>query len=141
QATPAAAQALIASWPQYGPTLKPRVLAALASRPDWHPLLLEALSRGDIPPGECDRASRQALLKSGNRVVAWQAARLFEQPPQTDRAAVVSRYTAAVGGLRGDTQAGERLFAKICAGCHALAGRGHAVGPDLAALANKPANA
>ena len=141
QATPAAAQALIDAWPQYGPALKPRVLAALASRPAWHPLLLDALAEGTIPPGECDRVHRQTLLQASDRQVAQRAAALFDQPRQTDRAALVTRYTAALASLKGDAKAGQALFVKTCAACHALAGVGHAVGPDLAAVANKPAAA
>ncbi len=39
--------------------------------------------------------------------------------------------------LKGDIERGRAAFAKRCAACHQLGGVGHAVGPDLAGLANK----
>jgi len=141
QATPAAAQTLLEAWPHLGPTLKPRVLAALASRPAWHPLLLNALENQRIPLGECDRLHRQTLLQSGDADVAQRAAGLFLQGPQSDRGQIVTRYTEAVAQLRGNAATGKQVFTKVCAGCHAGATDRRPVGPDLAAVANKPAAA
>jgi putative membrane-bound dehydrogenase-like protein len=60
-------------------------------------------------------------------------------PPNPDRLAVIASYLPALD-LAGDGDRGAKTFEERCSRCHALRGRGVAVGPDLAsAAANGPA--
>lgn len=53
------------------------------------------------------------------------------------RRAVVEAYRPALR-MKGDRARGRELYEHSCAGCHRLAGRGHAVGPDLDAARARP---
>ena len=61
---------------------------------------------------------------------------MFAGGTNADRQKVIDDYKSALS-LTGDKTRGKAVFAKSCAACHVLDGVGHAVGPDLAALANK----
>ena len=58
---------------------------------------------------------------------------------EADRGKVVGRYLAAAE-LKGDAARGRGVFRRAgCAACHRLGGLGVELGPDLAAVAAKPA--
>lgn len=67
------------------------------------------------------------------------AAPLPDLPPSSaDRASVIAAYHD-LASHPGDAARGQVLFDALCAVCHRLHGRGHAVGPDLDMTAAKPA--
>ncbi|RPI86794.1 MAG: hypothetical protein EHM42_05690, partial [Planctomycetaceae bacterium] len=133
---PAAADALLTGWRGYSPSLRSQVLDILLSRVAWQTALLDRIERNDLSAGEIDVARRQSLLQNPDAAVRQRAERLLQGQVSSDRAAVVTQYQPAAE-LMGDRTRGKQVFAKSCAQCHALDGVGHAVGPDLAALANK----
>ncbi len=133
KATPAA---LVGAWGSASPTLRSRVLDALLSRPAWHAELLAAVEKGTVPAGQIDAARRHPLTGSPDTAIRKQAEKLFAGGTSPDRLKVIDDYKAALT-LKGDKTRGKTVFAKSCAACHVLDGVGHAVGPDLAALANK----
>src|SRR6185503_6288253 len=53
---------------------------------------------------------------------------------------VVARYRPALA-LKGDPAYGKKIFTATCAPCHRLEGVGHEIGPNLAAMANRGAEA
>jgi putative heme-binding domain-containing protein len=69
-------------------------------------------------------------------MVRERAAKRFAGAIDADRAKVVEAARPALA-LAGDRERGRAVFARACAACHVLDGVGSAVGPDLAALANK----
>ncbi len=127
--------ALVSAFGAASPALRTRILDAILSRSAWHTELLAAIEKGTIPAGQIDAARRQQLVGSPNATVRQQAEKLFAGG-SPDRAKVIEDYKSALG-LKGDKTRGKAVFAKSCAACHVLEGTGHAVGPDLAALANK----
>jgi putative heme-binding domain-containing protein len=131
-----AAATLIVAWPGATPALRQQMLDALLGRPNWQGRLLTAIENGTIAPGQIDAARRQRLLNSTDKSVSAKAAKLFEGGSNADRQKVVESYTSALS-MTGDRSRGKAVFAKTCSACHQLEGVGHAVGPDLAALANK----
>jgi putative heme-binding domain-containing protein len=66
------------------------------------------------------------------------ATKLFSGASDPDRQKVLREYQDVIS-FPGDKRRGKEVFAKRCAVCHRLEDVGHAVGPDLAALANKSA--
>jgi putative heme-binding domain-containing protein len=60
------------------------------------------------------------------------------RPSSPDRATVIASYQD-LAKHTGDAARGRVLFDSLCAACHRLHGRGHAVGPDLDMTAKKPA--
>jgi putative heme-binding domain-containing protein len=128
--------ALVSAWSGASPGLRARILDALLARPAWHPHLLEAVEKGTIPVGQIDAARRERLTAHPDSAVRGRAAKLFAGGASGDRQKVIDDYTAALA-LTGDRARGKAMFAKSCSACHVLDGVGSAVGPDLAALANK----
>ncbi|HEY2250887.1 MAG TPA: HEAT repeat domain-containing protein, partial [Planctomycetaceae bacterium] len=126
-----AANALTADWRSYTPALKNQVIDILLSRESWQMHLLE-----NIPSTEIDATRRQRLLTSRIGAVQRLAEKRFAGQPSPDRQHVLEDYRD-VASLAGDAQRGRAIFAKTCAACHALDRTGYAVGPDLAAVANK----
>jgi putative membrane-bound dehydrogenase-like protein len=134
---PAAAQALLGGWKAFTPGLRSRVLDALLGRADGPGAVLEALAGKRILPREIPLASRQRLVQHPSPEVRRRAARLFTDPVDPDREKVVAAYSSALR-LKGDPGRGEKVFARHCATCHRLGGVGQVVGPDLAAVRDKP---
>jgi putative membrane-bound dehydrogenase-like protein len=132
---PSVPAALLAAWPQAGPSLRGAVIDTLYSRAAWQPALLSALEAGTIPPGQVEAPLRFRLVHLAEPAVRARAEKVFAGT-NTDRRKVLADYESALT-LAGDRGRGKLVFAKTCAPCHVLEGVGSAVGPDLTALANK----
>jgi putative membrane-bound dehydrogenase-like protein len=130
-----AARVLVAGWKGYTPALKTQVVDLLLGRDAWQRELLAAVEKAEVPAGQLDARARQRLLGHRDAGVRERAARLFAGSG-ADRRKVVDEYRG-VTALAGDRARGKAVFARRCATCHRLDDVGHAVGPDLASLANK----
>lgn len=133
---PAVPPALVGAWAGATPALRDRILDALLARPAWHADLLAAVEKGIIPVGQIDASRRQRFASATDADVRKRVEKLFAGGTNADRQKVIDDYKSALT-LTGDKTRGKAVFAKSCAACHLLEGVGHAVGPDLAALANK----
>lgn len=131
-----AADALMKGWGGYTPAVQSQVISALVGRPAWVPKVLENLANGTLPPSAVSPGTRQALLTSPDVKIRTLAEKAFAGAVNADRAKVIVTYTQQLPKA-GDVAKGKAVFTKTCAACHKLDGVGHAVGPDLAALANK----
>jgi putative heme-binding domain-containing protein len=134
-ARPEVPQLLLQNWQLHSPSLRNAIVTALVAREEWTARLLDAMEQGVVVPAELSPANRQRLVRHKNSETQRRAAALFPAS-QTSRAEVVARYRS-VSSLKGDATRGATVFEKNCAQCHALGGKGHAVGPDLAAFRNK----
>lgn len=128
---------VLANWQGHTPAIKGMILDLLLGRPRWTKGLLEAMTAGKVSLADWDATRRQTLLDHADAEIRAAAARLFNGATSADRAKVLAEYRSALS-LPGDAVEGKRLFAKHCSGCHRLENVGHAVGPDLAAVAAKP---
>jgi putative membrane-bound dehydrogenase-like protein len=133
---PSVPRRLTANWAAYSPTLKGQILDLLLSRAAWHGLLLDSIEKKTIPAAEVDTARRQRLLSHRDAAIRARAAKVFAGAIDADRRRVLDSYKE-VTMLAGDRRRGQMVFTKSCSVCHRLDDVGHAVGPDLAALANK----
>jgi putative membrane-bound dehydrogenase-like protein len=122
---------LLERWSALGPDLRPAVLDAFLSRPSWSDPLLSSLESGSIRPVEIDAAHRQRLLALPDQVRRARASKLLAGAK--GRVEVVESYREAAH-RPGEPARGEQVFARLCATCHKVGDRGHAVGPDLQAL-------
>jgi putative membrane-bound dehydrogenase-like protein len=132
------ADTLLAGWKSHTPALRGQVLDVLFSRDAWLRRLLVALETNTVRPGQLDAARRQRLLTHRDETVRRRAAKVFDSPSSADRQKVL-RDHADVATMKGNAGRGKKVFARACASCHLLEGVGHAVGPDLSALANRTA--
>ena len=125
---------LIAQWPRLAPGLRGRVVSFLMAREDWTRELLGATRQGSVAITEISPADQQRLSKHSAADIREQAATLFKR--RDSRAAVIAKFEATAS-LKGLADHGAEIFEKNCAQCHALRGRGHDVGPNLAEFAGK----
>lgn len=135
----ALAKRLFSQWSRQ--TIRTRRLllaASLRSAPSRN-ALLDALEEGAVSWMELDPSTRQALQKIEQ---ADLKARIGKLVPNlmTDRDAVVRSFQPSLE-MRGDRQRGAAIFARICLNCHAVEGRGAAIGPDLAGISARPSEA
>jgi len=128
---------LLAGWEHQSPGLRAVILDLIIGRVDWTQKLLEMVEAGTLPASQLDARRRQQLLAHVNDSIRQRAAQLFATAGGGSKAELVRQYLAEMNG-DGDEGAGKLVFAKRCAPCHRLNGEGHAVGPDLTALAGKP---
>jgi putative membrane-bound dehydrogenase-like protein len=134
---PRVAQTLLQGWKGYGPKLRSQVLEVLFRREEWVLQMLAALERKHILSAEIGVAQRQRLLEHRSAAVQKRAAKLFAGQVNADRQMVVEEYKSALV-LKGDAKRGLQVFTKTCATCHRVGSVGHAVGPDLAMVRDKP---
>src|ERR1051326_5372619 len=132
--SPEVPQVLLAGWKQRGPSVRQSTIEVLLSRDEWVSTLLDSIGSGTISSNEISPANRQRLLKHANSAIQQRAQALWKSG--SSRAEVLAKYQNTTS-LSGDAGKGAAVFANTCATCHFLRGQGHAVGPNLAALADK----
>jgi putative heme-binding domain-containing protein len=135
-----AAGHLVAAWESAAPALRPQLTEALLSREVWTRRLVQAMEDGSVPPAEIDASRRERLIQHTVAELATRARKLFEPLGRPTRQELLEKYRHVLQ-LAGDRGQGAPVFARLCAACHAFKGQGKAVGPDLAALADRGAEA
>jgi putative membrane-bound dehydrogenase-like protein len=130
---PRVTEELLAGLTRFSPSTRAAALDALLVRTDRTLALLTAIEKKRLPAGLLTATQVQQLRTHPDPTVRSRATSVLEQSLDQDRAAVVKRYTAALG-LKGDAQTGKTTFARHCSACHRLEGVGHDVGPNLLAV-------
>jgi putative heme-binding domain-containing protein len=126
------------SLPRIAPAVRLRLIEGLASRSKGVEALLGAIDAHTIAPVDIPTATRDKLLHHRDATLREHAAKSLAVLPAPARAKAMETFRPALS-LPGDPAKGRPQFEKSCAACHALAGIGHTVGPDLAALTDKSA--
>src|SRR5262249_13107760 len=130
--------ALLKGWDGYSPRLQTAVLDAIFGRQDRLPLLLDAIANKTVDPSILSPFRQTQLLENPDpRIRARARSLLAGRATSEDRKQVLQRYQASLT-LKRDVRRGKEVFEKQCMKCHQLNGRGFAVGPDLAAVQNRP---
>ncbi len=127
------ADVVVTSWPKLGPDVRASALDAMLARPGTTDVLLTALEHNRIVPAAIDAAHREQLLSRGEGAHRQRALTIFGASSIGPRQGVLKAF-ASVTKLHGDSERGKKVFTRVCAACHQIAGIGHEVGPDLAAL-------
>jgi putative membrane-bound dehydrogenase-like protein len=129
---------LLRRWANYSPRMQAAVLDAVCGRKERLPLLLDAIERKVVDPSSLPALRQGQLLEHPDPALRKRAKELLAVPASSDdRKQVLERYRAALT-LPRDVRRGQAVFEKQCQKCHRLGGRGSAVGPDLAAVQNRP---
>ncbi|HQR07422.1 MAG TPA: neutral/alkaline non-lysosomal ceramidase N-terminal domain-containing protein, partial [Gemmatales bacterium] len=134
----AGAERLLKAWMTCSPTLRSRLIDLFLSRPEWQKMLIQAVVDKTVPANHLDASSKQRLLKSKDEAIKMMAEKTFSSIA-ADRNALIRDYTQALTA-KGNASQGKAVFARVCSVCHQLGEQGHAVGPDLMALANRSPN-
>ncbi len=139
----AAAASLVAPgrWLAFTPQVREAVLALLMSDEQQTPVLLDALEKGPIAVTALGPARRSRLMTHRNADIQTRARALFAAVDSGDRMQVYERVRKTVLTRTGHSTKGKRIFASLCASCHAFDGTGGNLGPDLSGIRNQPAEA
>lgn len=129
---------LIEVWKSLPPSTRSRAGDLLLHREANHDRLLTAFESGAIPLGQMnmDLERRRALLRAKKADTRERASKLFTDAGVVTRAEALARMRPALE-LAGDAARGREFFQANCAKCHAVAGEGKAVGPDLTEMFRK----
>ena len=113
---------------------------ALASRPPWAALMLDALEARKFSPAILGPTQISRLTASPNAATAERAKKLFASlgggtNPAKDE--IIAKLRPAVEAP-GNVAKGKELFTANCATCHRLSGAGFELGPDLDGIGSHP---
>jgi putative heme-binding domain-containing protein len=136
----AVGSALVEAWPTFGPKLRSVAAEAIFSRADWLVEFLDAIVKEEIPGSDLEPSRFRLLAQHADRRVRERALALAERVKVGKRQEVVAAYEPALK-LTGDVARGKTHFQKACVVCHKLEGAGHEIGPNLATLQNRGAEA
>jgi putative heme-binding domain-containing protein len=129
---------LLKEWKGYTPRVQTAVLDAVCTRQDRLPLFLDAIEKRVVDASTLPPARQTQLLENPDDKIRSRAkVILANRMVSEDRKKVLERYQASLK-LKPDTKRGREIFEQQCIKCHQLNGRGIAVGPDLAAVQNRP---
>lgn len=137
---PAVAAALVEAWPRFSPRVREAAAEALLARADRVLVLFDALASGRVSTADLDPNRLRALAKHRDPEVRRRAESVVGSLGRGRRDEVVAAYRPALT-LSGDVDRGRAHFRKICAACHKLEGVGHELGPSLATIRHRGAEA
>ena len=132
--------ALVAAWRGLSPRVRAAAAEVMFARAERARLFLAAADAGRIPLAEIDAARLQRLENADDPQLRALAKKLLEKKSLGRRDDVVAAYRPALQ-LKGDPARGRTIFRSTCAGCHRLEKFGTEVGPNLAAMASRGAEA
>jgi putative membrane-bound dehydrogenase-like protein len=131
---------VLAAWPKLSQNERSQVVDLLLRRGAWALALAEYLQKENVRITTLQPAQVSRLGNYPSPKVREIARKLGGQGMSADRQKVFKDYhDEALAG--GDATQGRAVFEKNCSTCHEVAGVGHAVGPNLAAMVNRGAEA
>jgi putative membrane-bound dehydrogenase-like protein len=138
---PDVGRTIIAQWPGFTPRVRAAATGVLFGRPQRTAALLDAIEAGKINPSDVDPARlKQLATGDADPALRERAARVLAGAGPRARDEVIAAYRPALE-LKGDPDKGRVFFRATCAACHRLEGVGHEIGPNLAAMSNRGAEA
>jgi putative heme-binding domain-containing protein len=138
--TPEIADLLLARYATFSPRVRAQATDVLFSRAAWVAALLTAAEQGKVSAGDLDPARLKLLAEGRDPQLAARAKVLANKIKPGRRGDVVAAYQESLK-LAGDAIRGQAAFKKVCAACHKLQGVGSELGPNLAAMKARGAEA
>ena len=132
--------ALVAAWRGLGPRVRAAAAEVVFAQGGRAKLFLTAVDAGRIPLSDVEPSRLKRLETAEDAQLRALAHGLLQKKSLGRRDDVVAAYRPALG-LKGDPARGRTIFRNTCAGCHRLENFGTEVGPNLAAMASRGAEA
>ncbi|MGE0126564.1 MAG: PVC-type heme-binding CxxCH protein [Blastocatellales bacterium] len=132
---PSIAATMLASWKNYTPDVRQKVLNALLSERGRMKVLMGALENGQVERTVIDPAMQARLYDHPDKEVATRARQFFKQEAG-EREAAVASYRDALN-LDGDVNRGRDIYGSTCAKCHSPQQGRPRIGADLSGINNK----
>jgi putative membrane-bound dehydrogenase-like protein len=132
---------VLKAWPGLSPQVREPALEVLFARPERVAKLLDAVEAGtfragDIPPARVQTLTRGSRSESQKQRVA----KLLGSQMLGRRPDVIAAYREALT-MPGNIETGRLHFKKNCSSCHKAEGFGHEIGPNLATIKARGADA
>ena len=133
---PAIAPMLIDAYPLFDAADRPRLMAALTSRPAYAAPLLEAVAAGRIPRAAVAASDAQQIRSLNDAAITRRLGEVWGEVRDTPEAKrqLATRYKAELTPAllaSADLSQGRAVYAGSCGACHVLYGEGGKLGPDL----------
>ncbi|MBL9123985.1 MAG: c-type cytochrome, partial [Planctomycetaceae bacterium] len=138
--TPEVAAIVLAAWPGFSPTARSAAAEVIFSRPQYQSALVAAIGRDEFSPSDLEQARVKLLLDESRTKLEPSVRAKLAQALAGRRQDVLAAYQPALAAA-GDAARGKSVFQKTCAPCHRLEGAGHEIGPNLATIQNRGAEA
>jgi putative heme-binding domain-containing protein len=129
------AQPIFQRWKGFSPRVREAALDAMLAQRDSTRQLIAAIQSQQVAVADIGTLHRQQLIKASSTL-----AELFQSSQAPERAKVLAGYQDSLK-LSGDAKRGAELFTKHCASCHKIGETGHEIGPNLAAMKTRGAEA
>ncbi|QOV91290.1 c-type cytochrome [Humisphaera borealis] len=133
-------EVLTSAWPRLTPAVRLAAMDAIIARPDRALAFLTAIEAGRIPATDLDASRLGRLRQSKDANVRKLADTLADKSKLSPRADVVKAYGKALE-LKGDADKGKAVFSQSCASCHRVGDIGTEIGPNLATMKARGADA
>ncbi len=137
---PEAGIGLVGRWSDLSPAMRRAAAGTLLRRREWAVALLDAIAKGDIPVGDLSRDTWNQLRRHPESAVSARAAEVEKSggpKSSAEMAAMIARILPEAT-REGDVARGRAVYEKNCSACHAFAGRGGRIGPDLTGIGARP---
>lgn len=131
---------LIQDWNRQTPERRKMVIESIFARPERIKTLFDSISSGKISVSEIPRSRYTVAANSRDKVIKQQALAFLRETATASRSEIFSRYRNALEN-GGDPQHGRTVFRKHCASCHRVEETGYPLGPSLAAVKARGAEA
>ncbi|HEX7446327.1 MAG TPA: PVC-type heme-binding CxxCH protein [Pirellulales bacterium] len=137
---PAIAEMVLAAWPHFSPPLRAAATELMFGRSPWTVALFDAIDRGVVHAADVDPARFKQLASRGDPALRRRAEKLLSSLQLGRRKDVVEQYRDVLA-MPGNVERGKAAFKKVCAACHRVGDIGHEIGPNLATVKNRGAEA
>jgi putative membrane-bound dehydrogenase-like protein len=128
---------LMGQWPTLTAQVRSAAATVVLARREGAQAMLDALSSGEVKVWMLNFSQKRSLIMHRDEAIRARSRTVLEESPDA-RARVVARYEAALSG-RGDAARGADVYARNCAMCHQIDGKGGMeLGPDLATIRHRP---
>jgi putative heme-binding domain-containing protein len=131
------ADLLLSHYGQFSPSVKLQATDVLLRRGPWALALAQHLAKNNMPLTTLDPSHISRLQNYPSPKVREIVRKLGGQGVTKDRQKLVQEYRDGGALNGGDAAQGKLVFEKNCSTCHEVAGIGHQVGPNLAAMVSR----
>jgi putative membrane-bound dehydrogenase-like protein len=131
---------LLSMWKSLSPDVRTHAGDILLYRARNHALLLTALEKKEVTPGELNfhLERLRTLLYWSDKKIQQRAQKLFTDAGVVTRQEALEKMRPALA-LQGDPEQGREVYHELCAKCHRLGEEGEDLGPNLTEIFRKSA--
>ncbi|MBL8216160.1 MAG: HEAT repeat domain-containing protein, partial [Bryobacterales bacterium] len=134
------ARFFLTHWRAMTPAIRSEAATAFLTDQQRFTMLLNAIEEGAVQPWSLPLRMRVQMQMNRDPALR-EKARTLLAGNAGEREKIYQRYLAVIDKQPGDPTKGKATFDNICSKCHKLNGKGSEVGPDLATVRNRTAEA